>query len=172
MGGEPLHDVDALPGPPVFQHLCPQGPVGGVDGYVNGEDTQVDNPLYLPGGEIGEGEVVAQQEGQAGVVVLEVEGGAHPRGHLVHKAEDAPVGAGPSPVHQVGLKLQPQVLPLGFAHPESADRPLRAFQGELQPGVVAVKLVVQHVHDGMAVDMGEGLAHPDPGPPGGTAGVH
>ena len=143
-----------------------------MDRDVDGGDAQVDDPLHLPGGEVGQGEVVAQQEGQPGVVVLEVEGGPHPRGHLVHKAEDAVVGAGPGPVHEVGLKLQPQILPLAFADPEGAHRPLRAFQGELQPGVVAVKFIVQHVHNGAAVDVGEYLSHPDPGPAGGAAGVH
>ena len=49
---KPLHDIDALPRPPVLQHLRPERPVCGVDGHVDGGDPQVDNPLHLPRGQV------------------------------------------------------------------------------------------------------------------------
>lgn len=63
-----------------------------------GEMRQVDDALHLPLGEVGQGQVVAHQKGQPGVVILEIEALPHPRRHLVHKAEDAVVGTGAGPV--------------------------------------------------------------------------
>ena len=74
--------------------------------------------------------------------------------------------------HQVVLKLQPQVLPFLLAHPDGALLPLRAPEGEGETGVVAVVLIVQHVQDGVAVHLKQGLPRPDAGPVRRAAPVH
>ena len=172
MLGKAAHNVDGPARPLVFQHHGPQLRVGGVDRDVDGRDAQVDDPLHLPVRHIGQGQIVAQQKGQPGVVVLKIQAGPHPRGHLVHKAEDAVVGAGAGPVHQIGLELQPQVLPLPLAQADGAGGAVLLPQHQLQPGVIAEELIVQHVHDLVAVDVGQGLPHPQPRPVGRTSGVH
>ena len=133
--------------------------VGGVDGDVDGADVQVDNALCLPLRQVGQGDVVAQQEAQPGVVVLEVQRGAHARRHLVHEAEQAVVGAGAHLVHEIGVEIQPQVLALGLADGDAPHITRRRFQFDMGQGVVAVEPVVQHVHDGMAVDGQQLLTH-------------
>ena len=65
----------------------------GVDGHVDGADVQVDDPLCLPLREVGQGGVVAQQEAEPLVVVLDVQGRPHIGRHLIHEAEQAVVGA-------------------------------------------------------------------------------
>ena len=161
--GEAAHDLDALPGPAVFQHLHPQRPVGGVDGHVDGGDAQVDDALHLPLGEVGQGQVVAHQKGQPGVVILEIEALPHPRRHLVHKAEDAVVGTGAGPVHEIGLELQSQVLPLLLADPQGAAGSIRGLEGKRQTGVIGIELVVQHIQDLLPVDLRQGLSRLDAG---------
>ena len=103
--GKAAHDLHALPCSWVAQQLTAQLRVGGVDGDVDGADVQGDDTLDLPPGEIGQGDVIAQQEAEPGVIILEVHGGAHALGQLVNEAEDAAVGAGPGRVHQVAFKV-------------------------------------------------------------------
>ena len=64
-----------------------------MDRDIDGADTQVNDALGLPLGEISEGDIVALEEAEPGIVVLKVQGLAHARGHLIHEAEDAVVGA-------------------------------------------------------------------------------
>ena len=56
-----------------------------MDGDVDGAYPQVHDALKLPLRQVGEGDIIAQQEGKAGVVVLKVKGFTHTRRHLVHK---------------------------------------------------------------------------------------
>ena len=169
---EAPHDVHAAPGEAVAHHLYPQLRVGGVDGDVDGGDAQVDDALNLPGGEVGQGDVVAHEEAQALVVVLKVEGAAQALGHLVHKAEHAVVGAAVGVVHEVGLKAQAQLLALALADADGAPLAVRCLHQQGEAGVVGVEFVVQHVRNGLAVDLQQPLAAPQAQPMGGGAGVH
>ena len=65
--------------------------------------------------EVGHGDEVAVEEGQAAVVVLEVQGLPHTLGELVDEAEDALVLAGVLLVHEGGLEVQPDVVVLPLA---------------------------------------------------------
>ena len=65
-------------------------------------------------GEVRQGDVVAEQEGQAAVVVLEVERLAQSRRELVDEAKHALVAAGALLIHEIGLEFQPQLLVLGL----------------------------------------------------------
>ena len=49
-------------------------------------------------------------ERQSGIVILEIEGISHSRGHLINEAENAVVGAGAVIVHQVLGKFHAQVF--------------------------------------------------------------
>jgi len=133
--------------------------VGGVDGDVDGADVQVDDALGLPLRQVGQGDVVAQQEAEPRIVVLEVQRGAHAGGHLVHEAEDAVVGAGAHLIHQIGVEVQTQILPLRLADGDGTHIARRSFQFHAGQGVVAVEPVIQHIHDGMAVDGQKLFAH-------------
>ena len=136
--------------------------VGGVDGHVDGADVQVDDPLGLPLTEVGQGGVVAQQEAEPLVVVLDVQGRPHVGRHLIHKAEQAVVGALVHLVHQIGGKVQAQVAALLLA---DGDRPLLPVlcKPQHRHRIVAIEPVVQHVHDVVAVDLQKLLPHGDPG---------
>ena len=160
---EGLDIVQGTGGVLVAQHGAVELGVGGVDGDVDGADVQVDDPLDFPLRQVGQGDVVAQQEAQPGIVILEIQGGAHAGRHLIHEAEHAVVGAGAHFVHQVGVEVQPQILPLRLAQRQGALLSVRRFQLNVRHGVVAVKPVVQHVHDGVAVDGQQLLAHMDAG---------
>ena len=170
--GKLLHDGQTFPRPMVFQQTGPQLRVRGVDGNVDGADVQVHNPLELPSGQIGQCDIITHQEGQPGVVVLEIERLPHAGGHLVHKAENTAIGTGTGPVHQIGLKIEAQVLPFRLPHPDGALPAVFLFQFQDQPGVIGMKFIVQHVHDGVAVDFGQGLPDPYSRPPGRTVWVY
>ena len=136
----------------VAKHGAVQLWVGGVDGDVDGADVQVNDPLGLALRQVGEGDVVAQQKAQPGIVILEVQRGAHTRRHLVHKAEQAVIGTGAHFVHQIRVEVQPQVLAFGLAAGDLPHVACRRFQLKVRQGIIAVKTIVQHIHDGVAVD--------------------
>ena len=139
---------------------------------VDGADAQLCDARNLPLRQVGQGDIVPHQEGQAGIVILEIEGLPHTGGHLIHKAEDTPVRAGAGLVHQIGLKIEAQLLPLRLAYPQGAAAAVLSYQGQLQPGVVSKKFIVQHIHNGASVDVGQRLTRPDTRPLGRTVGVH
>lgn len=85
-----------------------------MDGDIYRAYMQVDDPLDLPLGEIGQRDVISQQEAQPRVVVLEVHGLSHAFGELVYEAEDAVVGAGAGRIHEIALKVQAQSPPSSF----------------------------------------------------------
>ena len=176
---EGLDIVQGTGGILVAQHGAVQLRVGGVDGLVDGADVQVDDALGLALRQVGQGDVVAQQKAQPCVVVLEVQRLAHTRRHLIHKAEHAVVGAGAHLVHQIGVEVQAQVLSLRLVQRYGAHIARRRFQFDVRHRVVAVKAVVQHVHDGVAVDGQQLFTHLDAGPlrravpvDGGDDGAH
>ncbi len=158
--GEHRDIPQALGGLGVFQHLHPQVRVGGMHRNIDGGKAHLDNPADILLGEVGEGDIAAKQEGHTAVVVLYIEGIPQPPGQLVHKAEDALVAAGVLPVHQVGFKLQPQVVVLPLAHRDGKGRPVPP-EGKLQAAIGHIKAVVQHVPDGLAVDGLQGIAGAD-----------
>ena len=146
--------------------------IRGVDGHIDGTDAQVNDALRLPLGEVGEGDVVALQEAEAGVVILKIQGLAHARGHLIHEAEDAVVGARAHLIHEVGVEVQTQILTLGLADGELPGGAVFVFQRQMAHGVVPVKPVVQHVHHGVAIDGQKLLAGAQTGSHGGAIGIY
>ena len=129
-----------------------------MDRNIDGADVQLDNPLDIPVLQVGQGDVVAEEEGHAGIIVLEVEGGAHPLGHLVNKAEDAVVFAAVLLVHQVGFKGQTQLLILLLAD-MIGFRLAGGSQGiQLQEGVNHIKAIIQDIVYLIAVDAEKELA--------------
>ena len=148
----------------VSQHGAVELGVRGVNGDVDGADAQVDDPLGLPLRQVGQGDIVALQKAQPGVVVLKIQGLPHTGGHLVHEAEDAVVGAGAHIVHEDGVKIQAQVPALGLAQGHGPHGAGGLPQLQAAVGIVAVKAIVQHVDDLVAVDGQQLLPGGDPGP--------
>ena len=136
--------------------------IRGVNGYIDGADVQVDDPLSLPFREIGQRGIVAQQKAEPLVIVLDIQGRPHIGRHLIHEAEQTVVGAPVHLVHQVGGKIQSQILPLRLADRNRADMTV-TLKTQHRLRIIAVKPVVQHVHDLVAVDLQQLLPHGDPG---------
>ncbi len=136
----------------VVQDAAAQVGIGGVDGDVEGAQVLLLYPCPVLLRQVGQGDVVAEEEGVPVVVVLDVEGGAQPPGHLGDKAELAAVVA-PA---DVGVKggtgeLQAQGLIVPAAGPQGLLLSLPADdQGQTVFG--AVELDVYDVPQGMSVD--------------------
>ena len=143
----------------VAQHGAVELGVGGVDGDVDGADVQIGDALGLPLRQVRQGDVVAQQEAEPRIVVLEVQGRAHSRRHLIHKAENAVIGAAAHLVHQIGVEIQTQILSLRLADGDGTHVARCCFQLHAGQGVIAVKAVIQYVHNGVAVDRQKLFAH-------------
>ena len=145
------------------QHVA-QRRVGRVDGDVEGGEMLLDDALEGRLVEIGEGDVVAVEERQPEVVILDVEAPPHPLRQLVDEAKHALVGAGrnlPSPGR---LELDAEI---GTA----------ALEGERQRGAVPlhrererllarVKAEVDRVPKPVAVDREDPIAAGETGPRG------
>ena len=123
-----------------------------VHGDIDGADVQVDDALHLALGQVRERHIIAHEEAQARVVVLEIQRRAHTRRHLVDEAEHAVVGARVGVVHEVGLKVQPQLAAEGLRHMHGVLRSVRAAQAHRQLRVIGVVFIVQHIGDRVAVD--------------------
>ena len=106
--------------------------------------------------------IVAQQKAEPFVVVLDIQRWPHMGRHLIHKAEDAVVGTLVHLVHQIGRKVQSQILSLLLpdGHVPGLSLP---FQQQHRFGIIPVKPVVQYIHNLMAVDLQQPFAHGDPG---------
>ena len=161
--GEPLHDrhhVALDPG-------LPQQPVAylgvrGVDRNVErGESLRLD-PVELRLLQIGQRDVVAVQEGEPEVVVLDVEALAHSSRQLVDEAEDALVGAGRDLRRAWRLQLEPQPWPASPEHGRA--RAASALDGHLEPLLARMEVEVDHVAKARAVDGEDAVAGQEPRP--------
>ena len=113
---------------------------------------QGDDPVDLTRGEIGQGDVVAQQKAQPCVVILEVHRRAHTLRKLVNEAEDTVVRAGTRPVHQVALKIQTEVSALRLVNVQPVLRAVRTGKLQVQVPVIGIELVVKDIEDAFSVD--------------------
>ena len=98
MHGDPagrqfFHDRLDRDDPRLAEELLAQGAIRGMDRDVEGGEPLFPDPGQLLPADIGQGDVIAVEKGEAVILVLDVEGGAEPAGELVDKAEDASVAA-------------------------------------------------------------------------------
>src|SRR5581483_185205 len=145
------------------QQFAAQFRVGGVDGDVERRKLLFLDARPLLRREIGQRDVVAVHEGEAEIVVYEVERLPHLFGHLVNKAEDALVFAGVDLIAQVKLKRKAGVLVLALAYPRGKRLPV-ALQDQAQARLGGIETVVQDVEDGPAVDLAQQVAGAHSGP--------
>ena len=128
-----------------------------MHGNIQRRQAHLDDPLHIGVAEVGKGDVIAHQERQAGVVILEIQALAHTLGQLIDEAKDALVGAALLPIHQVGLKIQAQVFALGLFN-DQLHLLTVPFQHQFYLAVVAVKFIIQHVADDVTVDAHQAIA--------------
>ena len=155
---EAAHNVDALPGSFVAQHLAAQLGIRRLDGYVYGAYMQGDDALHLARGEVRERDIVAEEEAQARVVVLEIHGFAHTARELVNEAEHAGIRAGARLIHKIALKIEAEVAALALLHIQLILAAVRSFQADLQRLVIREELVIEHVEDLVAVDGNDSIS--------------
>ena len=149
---QPLHGADTLTGAGIAQHADTQLRIHRMDRYVHRAHMKGDDPIDLPRGEVGQSDVVSQQEAQAGIVVLEVHRRAHALRKLVDEAEDTVVRTGTRPVHQIALKIQTQVAALRLVNMQAVFRAVRPGEQQMQIPVIGIEFVVQDVEDAFSVD--------------------
>ena len=143
-----------------------------MDGHIDGADMHFDNAVNFMFTEIGQGDIISKKEGKAGVVVLKIQAFPHPFGKLVDKAENTLIPAGVLFIHEIGFKLQPQGLILPLADEHRALFSLLVLHGHGQAGIGLIKAVIQHIHNGAAVNGNEGFPRPDSGRIGGAVWVY
>ncbi len=132
---------------------------------IDRRNPHLDDPVDVPVGEVGQGDIVAKQKGHPAVVILKIEGFPHPRGHLVYKTEHAFVLAGALLIHQVGFKLQPDVIILPLA---DLYRTRFASPQQIQndPPAGHIKAVIEQVVNRVPVDRRQRVTRLYPGPRG------
>ena len=146
------HDLERFARAGIAEQERTQLRVRRMYGDVDGADVQVDDALHLTLGQVRERHVIAHEEAQARVVILEIQRRAHARRHLVDEAEHAVVGARVSVVHEVGLKVQPQLAAEGLGNVHGVLCPVRAAQAHGQLRVIGVVFIIQHIGDRVAID--------------------
>src|SRR5581483_7038068 len=162
-GGQPphaLHQVTA------DRRRAPQEEVahdriGGVDRDVERREPELQDALDLALREVGQRDVVAVQEGEAVVVVLDVEALAEPSRQLVDEAEHALVGAGRDLGRRGRLALEPEPLaPLPPQHDRA--RLARPVGLDRQRLLARLDVEVDQVSEVAAVDAQEPVPGPEP----------
>ena len=125
---------------------------------------QINDPLGLPVREIGQGNIVAHKKREAGVVIFKIEGVSHSLRELIHEAKNTLVGTGAGTVHEIGLKIEPHILPFPLAQPHRPCGSVLRPQGQREPGIIPVEFVVQHIHHTVTIDLQKGLTGVYSGP--------
>ena len=129
-----------------------------------------DNALNIAVLQIGKSGIVTEQEGHAGVIVLEVQRRTHSFRSLVHKAENALVAAAHLLVHQVGLKFQTQIIIFTLAHGNIAQLLRFVVEQQVKMDIRHIKAVVKNVDDGIFVDADKNITRLNIGLCGRTSG--
>ena len=166
---EALHEV-ALDGLGAPEQEVPQHRVGGVHRDIEGREAEVDDALDLAVREVGQRDVVAVEERQPVVVVLDVEALAEALRQLVDEAEHALVGACRDLRRLRRLALETEVpAPLPLEHDRArASRPVDVDRELLLPGL---DVEVDQVPETLPVHPQEPIARLEPGARGQPLGL-
>jgi hypothetical protein len=148
--------------PAVAQHGGADLGIGGVDADPQRGQPLGHDPFEVGFGEAGERREVPIQEGEAIVVVLDVQALPEPLGELVDEAELAVVVTGPHLVEQGGVDLDAERL-VPLTHHRDGDLETPASQLHLEDGLVGEPLVLDDISGDLA-------AHGDDLVAGGQAG--
>jgi hypothetical protein len=143
--------------------------VGGVDADVQRAELLGEHALEVGLGEPGEGGEVPVEEGEAVVVVLQVEARPHPLRQLVDEAERAVVVARADAVEHGAVEVEAE---RGARRLVDDDELLEAAPAQLQldPRLVGLDLVPDDVAYGFAVEREELVTGEDARGVGGRAG--
>ena len=142
----------------VAQELPPFFQVGDVDGDVQRGEAHLFDALPVVVVEVCEGDEVAEEEGIAVVVVLDVQGAAKTGGHLQHEAEFAQVVATANVGVEGGMNEgQAEFLPIVAFRFQEVVR-FSTTNEEFQGFVSAVVLDVDDILHGVVVDRQEFVA--------------
>ena len=135
--------------------------IGGVDAHVERAELLGEHPLEVGLGEPRERGEVPVEEGEAVVVVLQVEAAAHPLGQLVDEAEGAVVVTGADAVEHRALEVEPEGRARGLVDDHELLE-TAAPKLELHAGLVGLDLVADDVAHRFAVEREELVAGEEP----------
>ena len=136
----------------IQHHLDPQLGVHRVNRYIHRADVHIYYPLHLGVGEIGQRDIIAEKEREPRVVILEIEAVPQPLRELVDKTKDAFIFAAVLLIHEVCLKLKPDIVALILMDDDQLRAAVRVLQNKPQLAVVEIEAVVEHVVYLFAVD--------------------
>ena len=130
--GQALHDrQDLAAHARLAEKAVAELRIRGVDGHVERREALLFDSPELSVVEVGQGDVVAVEEREPEVVVLDIEAPAHPAGQLVDEAEYALVAAGVDLARVGRLELEAQVGPRPLQ--DRAPAPSSALDGQAEP---------------------------------------
>ncbi len=155
--GEPLHDGQELaPDVGTAEQTVAELGIGGMHRDIEWREPLLLDPCEVVLLEVGEGNVIAVEEGEPEIVVLDVEAPPHPPWQLVDEAEDALIGAGRDLRGPGRLELEAE--PGGAALEHEAALPPVSLDRETEALLSAVELEVDAVTQRMAVDGQDSVA--------------
>ena len=135
----------------VAQQFTAEIDIGGVDGDVERAQALLRQAGPIVVGKVGEGDEVAVQEGEAVVVVLDVERAPHAFGQTLEEAEEALVVADAGAVESVVVEFDAQrLVDRLFEFDDAAFAVVDHVQ--FNEGVGGLEAVVDLVADGLTVD--------------------
>ena len=148
---QPLQLLDDVGSGGTAQDAATQSEVGGVNGDVEGTEALLGQAIPVVFGEVGQSDEIAEQEGIAIVVVLNVEGAPHPRRHPVEKAKLAAIVAAAQAVESWLGELNAWLLVVAPLHLVDAPLPT-PFYDQLQFFLSSIETVINDVAQDVAID--------------------
>ena len=119
-------------------------------------DRNIDIELHLNNSvnillhKICKGDIVSLQKGKSSVIVLEIKGLAHIRGHLVDKAEHAFIAAAQLFIHQERFKFKPQIVIFVLREFEN-NVLIPSFKGKRHHAFRRIIHIIKHIGNFMSV---------------------
>jgi hypothetical protein len=130
-----------------------------VNGDEEGAEALSDDPSFIPKREIGKGHIVAMEEGEAIILILEIEGGPEARGHLIYETKEATIVAGTDGKR---FELQTQALVPVFANSSLSSTVLLIQNPDPHLPLGQEKAIIDLILEIATVDGKDTISRPDP----------
>ena len=149
---ENIHLLQRLPRKTIVQHPAAQFGVHCMKGDIDGGEMIPAYSVNIMLRHIRQRHIITLQEGESGVIILEIQSFPHIRRHLVYKAENTLIPAAPVRIHKPGLKFDSQILVEVLLNLQKPLFSVSFLNQDLNIGILNQKLIVKYIFDFLLID--------------------
>ena len=120
-----IQEFQLFSGETIVEHLAAQFRVRCLHRNIDRRKLHLDNTVHIFLLHIRQGNIIALQERQTGIIIFKIQGLTHSRRHLVDKTENTLVAAGTVVAHQTIFKFYAKVIIILFLDLQKPFFPVR-----------------------------------------------